>query len=80
MSSVIGLGSFLFTPRSPSDARFLSETEQIYVIDRLRHDGVAAHDTDGDEFSWVEVARAFTSPHVCLLSIASFMSGKFARY
>jgi hypothetical protein len=75
MTVVFGLLLFLFTPRSPSEARFLSESEQLYIMERLRQDGVAANNSKEDVFNWVEVARAFMSPHVFFIAVVSFMSG-----
>jgi hypothetical protein len=74
-----GLSSFFFTPRSPAETRFLTKREREHVNDRLREDGVVAHNADGDRFAWVEVGRAFMLPQVFFMAIIAFMSGKFVQ-
>ncbi|KAG6850301.1 hypothetical protein H0H93_015243 [Arthromyces matolae] len=71
---VFGLVAFFILPRSPAHARFLDEKEKDFVISRLRSSG-AIDDDDADSFSWREVGRTFTLPHVLILSVTFFFCG-----
>ncbi|RXW24368.1 hypothetical protein EST38_g1480 [Candolleomyces aberdarensis] len=70
---VFGLISFFLLPRSPSYARFLSQQEKDYIVERLRQDGATGNDDKVDAFSWKEVGMAFKLPQVWLLALVFFM-------
>jgi hypothetical protein len=70
---IFGLCSYFLLPRSPSQARFLSEGEKAYVISELETDGTK--NNDADSFGWKEVIAAFARPQVGILACAFFMSG-----
>jgi len=76
LSIVFGLISFFFLPRSPETARFLTQKERAYVISTLKHAGSVSEDGDRDKFSWTEATRTAKSPHVWLLCVVFFFSGK----
>ncbi|KAJ2931861.1 hypothetical protein H1R20_g5229, partial [Candolleomyces eurysporus] len=72
---MFGLISFFLLPRSPSYARFLSQQEKDYIVERLRQDGATGNDDKADAFSWKEVGMAFKLPQVWLLALVFFMDG-----
>ncbi|KAI6010739.1 major facilitator superfamily domain-containing protein [Pisolithus orientalis] len=72
---LFGVISFFVLPRSPETARFLSSEERRYVISKLKSSKAISEDAREDDFSWIEVLRAFKSPHVLLLSIIPFFNG-----
>ena len=73
---IFGITSYLFLPRSPQHARFLSKREKAYITTRLKQDGSTSKDATADNFNWTEVGRAFTLPHVWILASAFFFIGK----
>jgi sugar phosphate permease len=73
---IFGLTSFFILPRSPAHARFLSERERAYVVERLKQDGATGSNEQMDRFSWREVFQAFTLPHVWMLAVVFFFDGK----
>ncbi|KAI6149289.1 major facilitator superfamily domain-containing protein [Pisolithus tinctorius] len=72
---VFGVISFFILSRSPETARFLSSEEKRYVVSKLKSSKAISEDDREDDFSWIEVSRAFKSPHVLLLSIIPFFNG-----
>ena len=74
-TSVFGIISYPFLPRSVAHTRFLSVEEANYVMKVLKADG-AVVDDDSDKFSWSEVGRAFTLPHVWILGVIFFCGGQ----
>ncbi|KAG6889070.1 hypothetical protein C0992_006499 [Termitomyces sp. T32_za158] len=68
---LFGLSSFLTLPHSPGRARFLTEEEKEYVVARLRETGATGLQDEADSFSWNEIWKAFTLPHVFTPSILS---------
>jgi sugar phosphate permease len=73
---IFGLASFFILPRSPAHARFLSERERAYVVERLKQDGATGSNEQMDRFSWREVFQAFTLPHVWMLAVVFFFNGR----
>jgi predicted MFS family arabinose efflux permease len=72
---VFGLCSFFLLPRGPEHCRFLNETEKAYVLKELRDTGATGQTAGADEFSWIEVGRAFMLPQVQLLAVIFFFDG-----
>jgi MFS family permease len=74
---VFGITSYLLLPRSPEHAGFLNEREKAYIAARLKEDGSTSKDETADTFSWQEVGKAFTLPHVWILAIVFFFTGRY---
>lgn len=74
---IFGLSSYLLLPRSPEHAGFLSEKEKAYIAAQLKQDGSTSKDETADTFSWQEVRKTFTLPHVWMLAIAFFFTGQY---
>ncbi|EIW77869.1 MFS general substrate transporter [Coniophora puteana RWD-64-598 SS2] len=74
-TTIFGVVCLFLLPRSPETARFLSSSERSYVLSRLKKDGAVSHDTEDDGFSWREVSKCFSSPHIWMLSVALFFMG-----
>lgn len=72
---LFGITSYLLLPRSPEHAGFLSNREKAYIATQLKQDGTTSKDEYADTFSWREVGKAFTLPHVWMLSIVFFFTG-----
>ncbi|KAG6328710.1 hypothetical protein ID866_10379 [Astraeus odoratus] len=72
---LFGTTAFVLLPRSPTKTRFLSQQEQSYIISSLKNRGTISTDEAKDNFSWKQVLRSARSPHVWLVSIASFFNG-----
>ena len=75
----IGLLGWNFVPISPRTIKVLTEDEREVYCRDLAENWSGDADTDGkykEEFSWSEVASAFTdAPHVLMLSVPFFFSG-----
>ncbi|OCB91746.1 MFS general substrate transporter [Sanghuangporus baumii] len=72
-SVIVGLISFFITPSTPQDVRWLTQREKEIVIKRLLRDRPTTSPLD--TFSFVQVWRSMSSPHVILNFIALFMNG-----
>ncbi|KAG6902045.1 hypothetical protein C0995_005255 [Termitomyces sp. Mi166 len=72
---LFGLSSFFTLPHSPARARFLNDEEKEYVVQRLRETGATGDRDEADTFSWSEVGKAFTLPHVWMIAVAFFFDG-----
>ncbi|KIN95357.1 hypothetical protein M404DRAFT_1007500 [Pisolithus tinctorius Marx 270] len=72
---LFGIVSFFVLPRSPETAGFLSSEERRYVVSKLKSSKAISEDERKDDFSWIEVLRAFKSPQVLLLSVITFFNG-----
>ncbi|KAG6868027.1 hypothetical protein C0993_008227 [Termitomyces sp. T159_Od127] len=72
---LFGLSSFFTLPHSPARARFLTEEEKEYVVTRLRETGATGLQDEADSFSWSEIWKAFTLPHVWMIAVAFFFDG-----
>lgn len=57
--------------------KFLSEAEREYVLLWLKEGGALDRREEADDFSWGEVWKAFTLPHVWILAVVLFMSGEY---
>ena len=75
-STLFGLALFLVLSQSPAHASFLNHDEKNYVTHRLQEGGAIARDDKTDAFSWREVGKTFTLPHVWLVSLISFFNGE----
>jgi sugar phosphate permease len=75
---LFGITSYLLLPRSPEHAGFLSNREKAYIATQLKQDGTTSKDEYADTFSWREVGKAFTLPHVWMLSIVFFFTGQYS--
>lgn len=67
--------SFFLLPRTPAQTAFLTEEERRYVQRALIADGTIAKSQDDDEFSWLQVGKAFKQVHVILMALVGFFSG-----
>ena len=76
---IFGITSYLLLPRSPEHAGFLSKREKAYIAAKLKEDGSTSNDEAADSFSWQEVRKAFTLPHVWILAIVFFFTGRSSR-
>ncbi|KAJ8518096.1 hypothetical protein ONZ45_g4779 [Pleurotus djamor] len=74
-STIIGAISFILVPRSPTHCALLSDVQKDYVMHCLQEDGAISEDESKDVFSWKEVAKAFRSPHVWILTVLSVFNG-----
>jgi len=72
LTVVIGFCAFYILPRSPLEAKFLTEQEKIYISEALTLDGVLSKDPDNDKFSCREVCQAFLQPHTMLFCVIGF--------
>ncbi|KAJ3532091.1 hypothetical protein NMY22_g7890 [Coprinellus aureogranulatus] len=70
-----GIAAFFLLPRTPSHARFLSQAEKEYIVEKLKEDGATGKDEEADKFSWREVWMAFKLPQVWMLSVIFFLDG-----
>ena len=73
---IFGIISFFLLPRSPEHADFLSKREKAYIAAKLKEDGSTSKDEAADTFSWREVRKAFCLPHVWILAIVFFFTGR----
>ncbi|KAF9038143.1 MFS general substrate transporter [Panaeolus papilionaceus] len=72
-SVLMGVLGFWLVPSTPRDNRFLTHEEQELIMARLERDRPLL---DSEEkFSFKEVIRSFTSPHVIMVFIIFFMTG-----
>ena len=76
LSTIFGLFGFFILPHPPERASFLNHDEKNYVISRLQESGAISRIDEADAFSWREVRKAFTLPHVWLVSLISFLTGE----
>lgn len=73
---LFGVALFFLLPGSPSTCRFLTSRERELVTRRLAVDTPGGQEAIDDEtFSWIEVKKSLTSPHVLLLGIAMWGLG-----
>ncbi|KAL5488440.1 hypothetical protein ACEPAI_6558 [Sanghuangporus weigelae] len=72
-SLIVGLISFFITPSTPQDVRWLTQREKDIVVKRLCLDRPTTSPLD--TFSFVQVWRSMSSPHVILNFIALFLNG-----
>ena len=74
-----GLLAWYFVPTSPRTIKILNEEEREVYCRDLADDWSGDADADGkykEEFSWNEVASAFTdAPHVLIFSVPAFFTG-----
>ncbi|PSR70714.1 hypothetical protein PHLCEN_2v13407 [Hermanssonia centrifuga] len=73
---LFGVCCFFIMPATPFQAKFLTTQEKQYIDSVLREDGVVAQSDEDDAFDWSQVRKAFASPHVILMAISAFFSGK----
>jgi hypothetical protein len=74
-TALFGLVLFFLLPGSPSTSRFLTAEQKAHIERRLKLDSPAGTTDFDEKFSWTEVRKAATSPHVLLLLVALFGNG-----
>ncbi|KAF8817606.1 MFS general substrate transporter [Phlegmacium glaucopus] len=72
-SVLMGLIGFLLVPSTPRDSKFLTEDQKDIIMRRLEMDRPSIR--PGDKFSFKEVLRSLSSPHVIMVFIMFFMVG-----
>ncbi|GAA5936451.1 uncharacterized protein JCM15063_001890 [Sporobolomyces koalae] len=75
-TTLFGVTLFWLLPGSPSTCKFLSPRQRELVTRRLAVDspgGEAALDDEG--FSWTEIRKSLTSPHVLILGVSMWCLG-----
>jgi len=72
-SVVIGLLSYFVVPSTPRDSKFLSEEQKDIITSRLERDRPSFKQVD--KFTFKEVMRSASSPHVIMVFIMFFMVG-----
>jgi hypothetical protein len=73
---LFGVALFFLLPGSPSTCRFLSARQRQLVTRRLAIDTPGGKEAIDDEaFSWTEVKKSLTSPHVLLLGVSMWGLG-----
>ena len=74
---VYGFACFWLLPNSPTSIPLLSPHEKEQMARALHDDGIVLGDEPDVSYSLKEVGRSFLRPHVLLVSLAAFFSGKF---
>ncbi|GAA5846979.1 hypothetical protein JCM5353_008620 [Sporobolomyces roseus] len=72
---LFGLTLFFLLPGSPSTCRFLTPRQRELVTRRLAADNPGGQESEDEGFSWVEVKKSLTSPHVLLLGVSMWGLG-----
>lgn len=74
MTVVFGIVCFFFMPDTPALARFLTDEERDWALQRMRIDASGATDTDVDqeEFDWHWVKMAIKAPQMYLCAAIWF--------
>ncbi|GAA6017703.1 hypothetical protein JCM11491_001175 [Sporobolomyces phaffii] len=73
---LFGVALFFLLPGSPSTCRFLTPRQRELVTHRLAADTPSGKEAiDDEEFSWVEVKKSLTSPHVLILGVSMWGLG-----
>ena len=84
LTAVVGIVSYFLLPNGLGTAKFLSEEEREFGLQRLRFDRskglVIDTETDAERFSWKEVARGVLSVQTWLSALAYFaiLSGLYS--
>lgn len=71
-TALFGILLFFLLPGSPSTSRFLTADQKAHIERRLKLDSPAGTTDFEEAFSWREVRKAATSPHVVFLLVALF--------
>ncbi|BGP00241.1 hypothetical protein JCM10021v2_003922 [Rhodotorula toruloides] len=74
-TALFGILLFFLLPGSPSTSRFLTAEHKAHIERRLQLDSPAGTTDFEETFSWREVNKAATSPHVVFLLVALFGNG-----
>jgi len=72
---LFGLVTFPFLPRTPKEARFLSDEEKEYVAEMLALDGAAEKDEKETDINWKEVKKGLTLPHIVVMGLLLLTGG-----
>ncbi|KAH9917680.1 MFS general substrate transporter [Epithele typhae] len=72
---LFGLASYFLLPNSPISVPLLTEAEKAYVVRTLHKDGIILVHEEDKRYTFAEIRRTFTRPHVLLVAAAAFFNG-----
>jgi predicted MFS family arabinose efflux permease len=72
-SIVVGLVGFFVVPSTPCDSKFLTENQKYIIMSRLERDRPPINPVD--KFTFKDIMRSASSPHVIMVFIMFFMVG-----
>jgi len=72
-SFLMGVIAFFIVPSTPRDSKFLTDDQKDIIMSRLERDRPSI--TPVDKFTFKEVLRSASSPHVIMIFLMFFMGG-----
>ncbi len=79
VSFVIGFISLFLIPNSPTEARFVTESEKRLIVNALHIDGLSVEQDSRENF-WTELRSMFAQPHVILMATVGFFFGIYPSH